>query len=315
MYKSIPGFFLILFILLFTFQISQSQNFELTQLKYPYPVQYLQLKNNLQIAYIDEGIGETTLVFIHGLGSYLPSWKKNIDVLSKTNRCIALDLPGYGKSDKPVDQISLKLYAETIQELITKLKLKDVILVGHSMGGQVAITTALNSPELFQKLILFAPAGIEQFNDAEANLIKNFTKPETFQSKSDDQVRQDLEYNFFKMPEDAEFMVKDRIQMKDANDFSAYCEAVSKSVSAMLDEPVYEQTKNLKTSVLIVFGENDNLIPNKILHPQSTTQQIIEKAKELIPNVKTIVIPEAGHFGHFEKAEVYNQIILSSIEN
>ena len=299
--------------LLLTYQTLPAQNFELDQLKYPYPTQEIQLKQNIKISYVDEGKHKTTLVFIHGLGSYLPSWKQNIDRLSKNYRCIALDLPGYGKSDKPIDQISLKFYAEIINEFVTKLKLKNVILVGHSMGGQIAITTALKYPELSEKLILFAPAGIEQFNTVEANLIKNFTKPATFQTKSDAQVRKDFEHNFYKMPEEAEFMIEDRIQMKNASDFPIYCQAVSQSVAAMLNEPVFEQLQNLESKTLLIFGENDALIPNKILHPQANIQQIIQTAQNLIPNLKTRLIPDAGHFGHFEKPEEYNQEIIKWI--
>ena len=70
------------------------------ELKYDYTVKYAELSNSIKLAYIDEGKGPETILMIHGLGSYLPAWKKNIGELSKTYRVIAIDLPGYGKSSK-----------------------------------------------------------------------------------------------------------------------------------------------------------------------------------------------------------------------
>ena len=67
---------------------------------YPYAVHNLRLSNGCNLAYIDEGKGDKTIVFIHGLATYALSWKKNIDSLKKRFRCIAIDLPGNGLSGK-----------------------------------------------------------------------------------------------------------------------------------------------------------------------------------------------------------------------
>ena len=69
-------------------------------LTYPFPTHKLQLAEDLELAYFDEGKGNEVILFIHGLGSYAPAWKKNIESLSKDYRCLAIDLPGYGKSSK-----------------------------------------------------------------------------------------------------------------------------------------------------------------------------------------------------------------------
>ncbi|MBZ0243550.1 MAG: alpha/beta hydrolase, partial [Bacteroidales bacterium] len=63
---------------------------------YPFELHKVQLSNEVNLAYVDEGTGKETIIFIHGLGSYLPAWKKNIEVLRNDYRCIAIDLPGYG---------------------------------------------------------------------------------------------------------------------------------------------------------------------------------------------------------------------------
>lgn len=304
----------IILLLLFISPTLFAQSFEFDSLSYPFAVKKIKLQENTEIAYTDEGKGDYTLLFIHGLGSYLPAWKKNIADLHKDFRCIAIDLAGYGKSSKNPENISLAFYATTIKEMIEKLKLKNVVLVGHSMGGQIALTFAAKYPMLIQRLVLFAPAGLEEFNDAEAQMLKNYTAPAIIQATSDAQIKQNLKINFFQMPEDASFMAEDRIKMKQAKDFPAYCQVVSKCVASMLDEPVFKQLEAIKTKTLLIFGENDALIPNKFLHANLTIKELTEKAKSQMSNAEILLIPETGHFVQFEKADLCNESIRNFLK-
>ncbi|MFM8486640.1 MAG: alpha/beta fold hydrolase, partial [Bacteroidota bacterium] len=137
----------ILFILLCLLPIlgtAQQKPFNyMESLVYPYPVQKVVLPDGPEIAYIDEGRGPYTLVMIHGLGSYLPVYTKVVGQLKRDYRCIALDLPNYGKSSRGGYTFDMAFFAETVSKFIHTLKLKKVVLVGHSMGAQVAMTLAL----------------------------------------------------------------------------------------------------------------------------------------------------------------------------
>ena len=93
------------------------------QIKYPFSTKFLKVKD-YQIAYIDEGDFDRVLLFIHGLGSYLKAWDRNIPELKNHFRCIALDLPGYGKSSKQIHSGEVSFYTEVIKEFIAKLGLK-----------------------------------------------------------------------------------------------------------------------------------------------------------------------------------------------
>ena len=112
------------------------------QIKYPFDTKFIKV-NDYEIAYVDEGNSENVLLFIHGLGSYLKAWDRNIPELKNHFRCIALDLPGYGKSSKQIHSGEVSFYVEILNEFITKLNLKNVSLVGHSMGGQIALAYAI----------------------------------------------------------------------------------------------------------------------------------------------------------------------------
>ena len=137
---------------------------------YPYKTQYADLPGDCRIAYLDEGKGERTLVFIHGLANYALVWKKNIEYLSQYYRCIAIDLPGNGLSDKNPHPFSIKFFAESVNNFIAALGLTNVTIVGHSMGGQVAMTTAINYPTCADALVLCAPAGFEEFSAMDKTL-------------------------------------------------------------------------------------------------------------------------------------------------
>jgi pimeloyl-ACP methyl ester carboxylesterase len=305
--------YLICFILLLPNWIF-AQNFQFSDLKYPFSVKKIQLKENLEIAYVDEGKGSQTLIFIHGLGSYLPAWQLNIKDLQKHFRCIALDLPGYGQSSKGDYAIGMDFYAQTILDLMDKLNLKKVVLVGHSMGGQIALTTALKNSSKIERLILIAPAGLEEFTTQEGQMLLNFTQPNLIAATPDEKIKANLAINFYKMPKIADFMAEDRIKMKQAPDFEAYCQTVSKCVAGMLNEPIFKKLGNIKTKSLLIFGENDALIPNKFLHPQLNTRQVAEYGKSQLPDSQLIMINEAGHFVNFEKAEPVNQAILEFVK-
>lgn len=278
-----------------------------------YPAQKVMLSNDISIAYTDEGSGNTTILFVHGLGSYLPAWKNNVVDLKKQYRCIAIDLPGYGKSSKGNYEGSMQFYAKIIKEFADKLGLKKVVLAGHSMGGQISIVTALAYPELVEKLVLVAPAGFETFNKGEKEWFRQVMTPDGVRLTTVEQIRTNLAYNFYNLPKDAQFMIDDRIAMRSASDFPGYCFMIPQGVKGMINEPVFDFLPNIKQPVLVLFGENDNLIPNRFLHG-GPTADVAQKGAERIPNCQLIMVPKAGHFMMFEKAGVFNEAVRNFLK-
>ncbi len=282
-------------------------------LDYPSEVHFADLSHGVKLAYTDTGEGEQTIIFIHGLGSYIPAWNRIIPELSKSYRCIAIDLPGYGKSSKAPHSGLMTYYADVVNELVDTLNIKDFNIAGHSMGGQIAIVYGLSWPEKVNNLILFAPAGFERFNSGQKRWLHDVMTPVLVKSTTYEAIETNLAYNFYNMPPEAEFMLTDRLAMRYAEDFDNYCYAVSKSVGGMVNEPVIDKLKDLKVRTLIFFGENDNLIPNRYLNPGST-KNIAETGAELIPDSKLIMIPKCGHFIMFEKPETIPQEIKDFIQ-
>jgi pimeloyl-ACP methyl ester carboxylesterase len=279
------------------------------QIKYPFDTKFIKV-NEYDIAYIDEGNSENVLLFIHGLGSYLKAWDRNIPELKNHFRCIALDLPGYGKSSKQIHSGEVSFYVEILNEFITKLNLKSVSLVGHSMGGQIALAYVLKNSNQIVKLILVAPAGFETFNQDEIELIKQIISPEILFKTSDHQIRLNYQFNFFKMPAETEEMIADRIAIKTDEDFFNHCTIVSNSLFGLLNAPVFDQLKQIKIPSLIFFGKDDLLIPNKSIH-QITTEEIASRGSSKIKNSTLVLLDECGHFVQYEKPDEFNAQLIS----
>jgi len=274
----------------------------------------IKLKSNIEIAYFDLGKSSETLICIHGLGSNKKAFSKNIDYLSHYIRVIALDLPNYGNSSKGDYPSTLKFFSEIIKDFIQELKLDKVILCGHSMGGQIAILTALNFQDMVKKLILIASAGLEKFNQDEIKRIERYFSFEAIKNMSKEQIEYNVKLNFYQFPDDAQFMINERIELSKSQNFEFYCLTVARAFQDMLRNPVIDFLPQINQPVLMFFGKNDELIPNKILHP-TTTENLARESSKKIKNCKLVLIDNCGHFLQFEKPIIFNQEVAEFVRN
>jgi pimeloyl-ACP methyl ester carboxylesterase len=108
----------------------------------------------------DEGAGDSAIVLLHGRNSHSGTWRKNSTYLVKNTgwRVIAPSLSPWRSTD---EELQITNYATTVDELLTKLKLENVILVGNSMGGWIAMRLALNRKSV-KALVLEDSAGADK---------------------------------------------------------------------------------------------------------------------------------------------------------
>jgi pimeloyl-ACP methyl ester carboxylesterase len=116
-----------------------------------------------RVRYVDIGAGAFGFVCIHGMGGCWQHFSQTLPSLARHGRAIALDLPGFGKSQMPAAPIALELFADTAATLARDLGLERVVCVGHSLGGPIALRFATRHPQLTASLILLAGA-IETFS-------------------------------------------------------------------------------------------------------------------------------------------------------
>ncbi len=278
------------------------------QLAYPMETRTLDV-DGIELAYSDRGHGPRTLLLIHGLGSYLPVWSRNVEALAREYRVVAIDLPGYGKSSKANYHYSMAFFARVVERVIARLALEHVVLIGHSMGGQIAITHSLMFPGRAEALVLVAPAGLEPFGPGEGGWLADVVSKELVMLTPPDAIWSNVESNFYQMPKAARFMAEDRVRIVGGPDFDDYAYAVSRSVTAMVTGPVFRRLGEVRAPVLITFGREDGLIPNPLLHGRST-EEVARAGAARFRDARLTLIPHAGHMVQFEKPDAWNACVL-----
>ncbi|NCD69622.1 alpha/beta fold hydrolase [Mucilaginibacter agri] len=114
--------------------------------------------NGVNIAYIDTGKGDTTLLFVHGWCINKGYWHNQTDYFSKNYRVVAIDLPGFGQSGKNRTDWSPQAFGKDVNAVMTELDLKNVVLIGHSMAGDIVVQAAANDPKRVIALV-----GVDNF--------------------------------------------------------------------------------------------------------------------------------------------------------
>ncbi len=280
-----------------------------------FPIQHHKTgRHKIDIAFAEEGSGDKTLLFIHGLGHAHAAWIHNVDYLRKNYHCIALDLPGNGRSDTGNYPYSLHFFADCIHDFIREKQLENVYLAGHSMGGQIAMTLALAYPEAIRALVLCAPAGFEQFDDWEKNLYRSTMYFVDLVSNEENSLRKAVQNSFYILPDNVQAFIRQLISGIHAQDRKQYRDMTEACISGMLDEPVYSRLPEITHPTLVIFGEKDTMIPNRFIHPV-TTRQLAEAAIKRFPDASLEMIPLCGHFVQWEKAGQVNGLIRHFVDN
>jgi pimeloyl-ACP methyl ester carboxylesterase len=112
-----------------------------------------------ELCYLDSGSG-TPIVFVHGLMCSSSTWAAQVDRLATDHRVIAPDLFGHGESAKPAGDYSLGAHAATLRDLFDALGIADATVVGHSLGGGIALQLAYLFPDRVNALVLVSSGGL-----------------------------------------------------------------------------------------------------------------------------------------------------------
>lgn len=114
--------------------------------------------HGVHIDYTDRGTGDTTLFFVHGWCINKTYWNDQVDFFSKKYRVVTMDLPGFGRSGKNRKSWTTATFATDVDSVMAALHLKNVILVGHSMAGDIILQATFNMPDPVIALV-----GIDNF--------------------------------------------------------------------------------------------------------------------------------------------------------
>lgn len=277
---------------------------------YPGPVHKLDVGGR-SLAVLDTGGDGAPVVLVHGLGTNLSFWRETVPALTAAGRrVVALDLPGYGLSDKGCVSGTMADFAAAVVGVMDALGLRQPDVVGVSMGGQIALTLALDHPERVGRLALLSPAGIETFTDAQAAAITGLMTPAAIAGTTEAQAEINVQANFSAYdPARDGWILEQRRAVVARDDFPDYAAANAASVAGMLHGPVFGRLGALAVPTLVLYGADDALIPNRFLHPTLTTADVADAARA-IPGAEVHLIDDAGHLVMLEQPEVVNRHLV-----
>ena len=275
-----------------------------------HPTQTVSLPGKVSVAYTDLGSGTQTLLFIHGLAGFAPVWQKNIEALSRHHRCIAIDLPGNGYSDKNTHPFSIPFFTDVVYDFINHLSLKNVVLVGHSMGGQIVLNMLLQLPHIAHKAVLCAPAGFEPFSPIDKSIYYATSTMLDFFTSDEANLRSSLQNSFYSPSQlPVKELVEPLVNLIQSGKAGYYRQMIAACIKSMIEHQVYDKLHLIAQPILVLFGEQDAFIPNKVLHPQWNTRQIAETGIRKLPNARLHLLPKCGHFIQWEQHELVNRLI------
>lgn len=260
----------------------------------------------VHVVSIGSGAGAPVL-FVHGLGGRWQNWLENIPRIAGRRRVVALDLPGFGRSQMPTTPISISNYAAVIDRLCDLLELDSVVLVGNSMGGAVAAETALRYPARVQRLVLVSAAAIStrDFNPTPAAAL--LTALAHTPLGTPDGVRAMLAR---RRARHLAFATLVRHPTRIRTD--TLCELVggrgapglSAATSAMIGHDFGGQLAEIAQPALIVHGREDMLVP--------LADSV--RLSERLPNAQLEVFADTGHLSMLERPIRFNDLLLRFVQ-
>jgi pimeloyl-ACP methyl ester carboxylesterase len=267
----------------------------------PLEVQYVTIHGHRR-AYVKTGTGPAILL-LHGMACDHTTWTPIIRKLARHHTVIAPDLLGHGRSDKPRADYSVGGYANGMRDLLTVLGIDRVTVVGHSLGGGVAMQFAYQFPERTERVALIAPGGLgrEVTPVIRAVTLPGFhtamglvTLPGVRQlvtgslrrlNRVDHPVVRDLG----EIADIVEHMV-DRRERRALAHVVRACVDLRGQIITMVDRAYLAREMPL----CLIWGQDDQVIPAK--HA--------ERIRAAVPEIRVELVPHCGHFPHKDQPEL-----------
>lgn len=249
-----------------------------------------------RLRYTVQGEGGETVLLIHGFGGDLDNWLFNIDALAAGNTVIALDLPGHGPSPAPIPEPSVPGLGRAVLDFLDAADVPAAHLVGHSLGGAIALYLAAEAPDRVRSATLVCPAGLGA--DVDRGYIDGFVT-----SGSRRQLKPVLE-NLFADPGLVNRSLVDGVLRYKRLD------GVTESLQALADGVFPDGAQGwvepgsiagLAAPVLVVWGAEDRIVPAAHADAAATAGATVE------------IVEGAGHMVQMEAAPRVNALIAAHV--
>lgn len=266
-----------------------------------------------EVAFLQGGSGDP-LLFLHGIAGSCTTFDLVLPEIAKHHRVIAPDLLGHGRSAKPRGDYSLGAHASGLRDLLELLEIPAVTIVGHSLGGGVALQFAYQFPERCERLVLVDSGGL---GPEVSSILRAATLPGTdlvLSVATSDRMkrfaaaaRSRAAKLGFKGPDSIDHIAQHLACLQDKETRRAFVQT-ARSVLDLRGQRVDARDRlYLAEAVptMIVWGERDRFIPAR--HG--------EEAHRLMPGSRLEIFEGAGHFPHRDDPERFTQVLLDFIRS
>ncbi|OPJ59588.1 alpha/beta fold hydrolase [Clostridium oryzae] len=269
----------------------------------------MKYKSYVVTVYHKQGCNSKKLVFLHGggLDSALLSWKEVIELMGSEYDIYAIDLLGYGESDKPDITYSIPMYVELLHDILQQLNIERTYLAGLSMGGGTSIGFSLKYPEMVDKLVLVDSLGLYErmpFHTICRWFVNSSLNSKSYQwfAKSKKLIKWSIGSSLIDNKEKiTDALVSELYDLVQAPGCSKAWESFQRYELGKenLTSDLAPHLSELKMPVLIVNGEKDSLVPAKSAIA----------ASRAIANCQLYIMKGCKHWAQKEKPDEFVNIL------
>jgi pimeloyl-ACP methyl ester carboxylesterase len=296
----------------------------LEELRYPFAVKYLPLQvegEPVRMAYMDVEAAGTpngrTVVLLHGKNFYGEYWANTIRALRGAGyRVVVPDQIGFGKSSKPDIAYSFDLLAQHTAQLLDLLKISRVAVVGHSMGGMLAVRFARNYAQRTTQLVLENPIGLEDYRFKVPPRSTEEWYQTELQNTDATKIRAFLRRYFVRWQPEYESFVEVRSRIAHSGEYPRWAKSAALTYQMIYQQPVRHEFPLIQARTLLVIGQEDRttlgrgIVSDEVLQTLGQYPQLGRAAARDIPRSRLIELRNVGHIPHVEAPEQFHNALL-----
>lgn len=301
----------------------------LEEYPYPWPVQFLPLElegKPVRMAYMDVApAGQAngrTAVLLHGKNFYGSYWEGTAKALSAAGfRVVIPDQVGFGKSGKPAIAYSFDLLAANTLKVLDHLKVERATVVGHSMGGMLAVRFARNYPDRTEKLVLENPIGLEDYRFKVPPRETRVAYEEELRNTDPAKIRAFLRrYVVEWRPDVFERFVEVRTRITLGGEYPRWAMASALTYQMIYQQPVRHEFGLIKAPTLLVIGQEDRTtigrgqVSDEVIKTMGQYPQLGREAARDIPGSRLVELENVGHIPHLEAPERFHQELVTFLK-
>ena len=250
-----------------------------------------------RVNYVEMGSGPP-VVLIHGLSGSWQNWLETIPHLARAHTVIAVDLPGFGRSELPEEDVSIPGYGRFLDAFLTEVGFDRAALVGSSMGGLIAAQTAAAFPERVERLVLVSAPGLgrPQRIPEDVDLGHPFIARLAPYARFAGHIGALRRLALARLVTHPELIGKD-IVMASAGGMGK--PGVQAALRSILSYDFRPHVRDITAPTLLIWGANDRVVPPRVA----------DRYQQALPGARKVILPDTGHAPMLERPGLFNKLL------